>query len=86
MFGACLDVKLINGQYCFFDRALTPVNGEVYKFDYTIPTDYGIANTPDIHNIRRAGTFTFSHNHLVVEYSVGEEGKEMSHFRFNGWR
>lgn len=87
LFGNCIKVeKLENGVHSFFDQQLVSINKNTFKFDYTIATDYGIGNCEDLHNIRRVGTFNFSGNKLVIEYSVGEVGQTMSQYRFEGWR
>lgn len=88
IFGNCIRVEQAkDGRLMFFDKVLKPVIAdELYEFDYETETDFGIADTRDVHNIRRVGTFRFSGNKLVIEYSVGESGKTMSNFRFEGWR
>ena len=86
MFGNCIEVKKLQDGYGFFDRKLEYVDGETYKFDFVTATDFGVGTTSDIHHIRRVGTFKFSYNHLIVEYSVGDSGKVMSQYKFNGWR
>jgi hypothetical protein len=87
IFGNCIRVEETEeGTHQFFDQELKPISDDVYEFDYETETDYGIADLHDIHYIRRVGTFHFSGNKLVIEYSVGEVGKTMSNFRFEGWR
>jgi hypothetical protein len=87
MFGDCISVKNVDGKYVFFDKELIPVDNETYTFDYVTPTDYGIGAQHDIRYIRRTGTFMFSYNHLIVEYSVGDTAAGvMSQYKFNGWR
>lgn len=87
MFGKCIKVqKSEDGKHYFLGKELMPIDKNVFKFDYVTITDYGIGNNSDIHSIRRMGSFNFSGNKLVIEYSVGEEGKTMSQYRFEGWR
>lgn len=87
MFGGCVDVRRNSeGQYYFFDKVLTPIGENTYKFDYITRTEIGVGQNAEVHAIRRVGTFKFSYNHVIVEYSVGDSGQVMSNYKFNGWR
>lgn len=87
MFGNCLKVSgEPKDDLSFNGKQLECIGNNEFAFDYTDTVDYGLGNDPDIHYVHRRGIFKFTHNHLIVEYSVGELGQAESRYRFNGWR
>jgi hypothetical protein len=87
MFGECLTVEgYPDSNLSFNGKMLTPIGGNEYSFDYLDTADYGLGNRHEYHIIRRRGVFTFTYNHLIVEYGVAEVEMPESRFRFNGWR
>lgn len=82
--GNCLTLKPLNdGCFIFQNIVIRPISTS-YEFDTTYNVEYHADSvTRKIHKI---GTYTFGYNYMKVEYYVGEKGKDMSQYKFIGWK
>jgi|SRR6185312_6766159 len=82
--GKCTKITPLNDGCYIFQNIIIRPESLIYKFDTTFDIEY--SDDTVIRKIRKMGTCTFGYNYLMIEYYIGEQGKELSQYKFIGWK